>query len=338
MKASRNLKNLTVALLGLIVLLFTSCNKEKKGLNDAEIASVAVTANQIDVNYGKLALEKSQDPEVIKFAETMIEDHENIIQQAVDLAGELGVTPMDNAITKSLLDSENEMMNKLKALSGEDFDKAYIENEVVYHSDVIEAVKNSLIPEAQNEQLKDLLVKVTPLLDHHLEMAKAAQAKVLSGESKVVAKVYSDAQIASIAVVANQIDVDYGKIALEKSSNEANRKFAQTMINDHESIINAAVELAQKLGVTPDGDNDLTKSLLEGAEQTKEKLNSLSGAEFEKFYIQNEYDFHDAVVGAVRDVLIPQTENAELKETLQSVMPLLEHHLKMAKETLDNLQ
>lgn len=324
-----------VVIIGLCTFLLFSCSERKEGLTDAEVASVAVTANQIDVNYGKIALESSQNPEVRKFAETMIEDHENIIEQAEELTSKLKVTPQDNALTKSLLDGEKEFTKKLKKESGDGFDQAYIENEVTYHSEVIAAVKNTLIPKTENEELKDMLVKVLPLLENHLEMAKEAQAKILSGET--TAKDYSDAQIASIAVAANQIDVDYGKIALEKSDNETNRKFAQTMIDDHEKIIDTAVELADKLGLTPDDDNDLTKSLLEGAGKQKEKLDELSGVEFEEAYITNEVDFHKSVIQAVKDVLIPQTENEELENTLSSVVPLLEHHLEMAKEAKEEL-
>jgi putative membrane protein len=145
---------------------------------DPEIASIAVTANQIDVDYGKLALEKSKNADVKKFAQTMIKDHSDIIKQATDLAKKLNVTPQDNSMTQSLLNGEKTTMEKLKALSGHDFDTAYINNEVGYHAAVIDAVKNVLTPQIQNAELKDLIVKVTPLLDHHLEMAKEDQAKI----------------------------------------------------------------------------------------------------------------------------------------------------------------
>lgn len=147
-------------------------------LTDPEIASVAVTANQIDVNYGKIALKKAKSPEAKQFAQTMINDHESIIKQATDLAAKLGVTPKDNAVTQSLLSGEKEMTAKLNKLSGAAFDKAYIDNEVAYHDAVISSVKNILIPQSQNQELKDLLIKVSPLLDHHLEMAKMAQSKI----------------------------------------------------------------------------------------------------------------------------------------------------------------
>ncbi len=141
----------------------------------------------------------------------------------------------------------------------------------------------------------------------------------------------TEKQIASAAVTANQVDVNYGKIALEKSKNEEVKKFAQTMIKDHEGIIKTAVDLATKLGLNPDNNNFLTQSLLDGEKGTTEKLNALSGKEFDKAYIDNEVAYHEAVIAAVKDVLIPQTINAELKSTLESILPLLDHHLQMAK-------
>src|SRR3546814_3677335 len=98
-----------------------------------------------------------------------------IIKQAVDLAGKLGVTPKDNAVTQSLLKGEKETFAKLEKLKGNAFDKAYIDNEVAYHTAVIEAVKKLLVPQTQNAQLKELLISAGTLLDHNLEMAKMAQ-------------------------------------------------------------------------------------------------------------------------------------------------------------------
>ncbi len=311
-----------------LMLSLTSCKQKSTELTDPEIASVAVTANQIDVNYGNIALKKSQNSLVRHFAQTMITDHTNIINQAVALAKKLGVTPKTNAVTKSLLDGEKKTEATFSKLSGKDFDQAYIDNEVAYHEAVIKAVKNTLIPQTKNEQLKQMLIKVTPLLEEHLKMAKEARANVKVGKGAIPQ--FTDAQIASIAVVANQVDIDWGKIALKRSDNDMVKHFAQTMVTDHSNIIKAAVALAKKLGVTPDNNNALTQKLLKEGKQMSAKLNGLSGHDFDKTYIDNEAAYHKTVVGAIENVLIPQTDNAELKKTLQSVLPLLKEHLKMA--------
>src|SRR5699024_11812520 len=101
---------------GLLLLsVITFAQDKTPHLNDAQIASVAVTANQIDVHYGQLAQKKSNNKDIKKFAQTMIDDHSSIIKQAVALAKKLGVTPQKNVVTKSLLKGEKKTLKKLKA-------------------------------------------------------------------------------------------------------------------------------------------------------------------------------------------------------------------------------
>jgi putative membrane protein len=144
-------------------------------LTDPEIASVAVTANQIDINYAKIAKEKSKNADILKFASTMIADHQSVIDQAVALVKKLGVTPKDNAVTKSLLAGEVTTSKMLRSKSVMDFNKAYIDNEVAYHKAVISTVQNELIPQSQNAELKALLEKVLPILKTHLSHAEMVQ-------------------------------------------------------------------------------------------------------------------------------------------------------------------
>jgi putative membrane protein len=158
------------------MLLATGASAQ--GINDAQIASIVVTANQVDIDAGKIAASKGTHPEVKKFGQTMAADHAGVNKQAVALAKKLGVTPEDNATSKSLYDGGKTNVAKLKGLKGKDFDKAYIDNEVAYHTAVLEAVDKTLIPNAKNEELKALLVKVRPAFVAHLELAKSIQAKL----------------------------------------------------------------------------------------------------------------------------------------------------------------
>ncbi|MEM0518739.1 MULTISPECIES: DUF4142 domain-containing protein [Aequorivita] len=147
-------------------------------LNDAEIAHVAVVANQIDIDYAKIAMDRSKNPEVREFAQTMIADHNAIIEQAVALVTKLGVEPQDNAVSQSLLKQAEATTKMLKAAKGAAFDKAYVDNEVAYHQAVIDAVKGVLIPQSQNAELKALLKVALPILETHLGHAKMAQSKI----------------------------------------------------------------------------------------------------------------------------------------------------------------
>jgi putative membrane protein len=144
-------------------------------LSDPEIASVAVTANQIDIDNAAIAKEKSKDPEVLKFAETMANDHKAVIGQAVALVKKLNVTPKDNAVSQKMSADAGKTQTTLRSKSGKDFNKAYIDNEVAYHKAVIDAVQNVLIPQTQNAELKQLLENIMPALKAHLEHAEMVQ-------------------------------------------------------------------------------------------------------------------------------------------------------------------
>ncbi len=149
-------------------------------LTDPEIASVAVVANQIDIDFAKIAMNKSKNKEVLDFASRMVEDHTAVINQAVALVTKLKVVPKDNAVSKSLLDQAAETKAKLKKLTNKNFDKFYVENEVAFHKQVIGAVNTLLIPQSQNGELKELLSNVVPALEVHLGHAEMLQKKMAS--------------------------------------------------------------------------------------------------------------------------------------------------------------
>lgn len=146
-------------------------------LTDPEIAHIAVTANQIDVDYAAIAKQNSTNKDILQFAASMAADHTSVIKQAVALATKLGVTPKDNAVSQQLLADAAKTSKMLKSLKGAAFDKAYIDNEVAYHKAVIAAVNTLLIPQAQNPELKNLLVTVAPVLDSHLAHAEMVAKK-----------------------------------------------------------------------------------------------------------------------------------------------------------------
>jgi putative membrane protein len=149
-----------------------------QAVNDAQIASIVVTANQVDIDAGKLAASRATSDAVKKFAQQMVTDHTAVNKSAVDLATKLKVTPEDNPTSKSLKDDGDKNLARLKMLSGAAFDKAYIDREVAYHQQVLDALDKVLIPGASNAELKALLVKVRPAFVAHLEHAKSLQTGV----------------------------------------------------------------------------------------------------------------------------------------------------------------
>lgn len=179
----------------LLMIFAAGCHKKNSHsqktpkLTDSEIASIAVAANQIDVNHALIALKRSANPVVRKFALNMVTDHTSIIQQATALARKLGVKPKTNSVTKSLKSNAMKVTNMLKSKSDKAFNITYIDNEVAYHKAVIGDVQNLLIPQTKNKQLKNLLGKVVPVLKQHLQMAKNTQNEI-GGKSRPASTSY----------------------------------------------------------------------------------------------------------------------------------------------------
>jgi len=139
---------------------------------DPEIAHIAYTADVLDIEAGKQALEKSQNKDVRAFAQQMVGDHTAVNDQAMALVKKLNVTPKDNATSQTLTKQADAERDKLAGLSGAAFDKAYVENEVAYHKTVNSALSDTLIPVSQNAELKALLQKGLTLFQAHQQHAE----------------------------------------------------------------------------------------------------------------------------------------------------------------------
>ena len=150
---------------------------------DAQIAAIVVTANQVDIDAGTLAAERATNADVKKFGQQMVTDHTGVNKAAVELATKLKVTPEENPTSRSLKAGGEKNVAHLKTLTGAAFDRAYLDQEVTYHQQVIDALDKTLIPNASNAELKALLVKVRPAFVAHLEHAKQLR-KTLGGTSE----------------------------------------------------------------------------------------------------------------------------------------------------------
>ena len=136
-------------------------------INDAQIAHIACTAGQIDITAARQALQKSHNNDVRAFAEEMARDHAAVNDQALALVKKLGVTPEDNPTSESLSKNAAAELKTLATLNGSAFDKAYVDNEVAYHKAVNGALSGTLIPSAQNAELKSQLETGLKLFQSH---------------------------------------------------------------------------------------------------------------------------------------------------------------------------
>jgi putative membrane protein len=145
---------------------------------DPQIAHIAYTAGVIDITAAKQAKSKSKNKEVLAFADDMLRDHEAVNKQALDLVKKLNVTPEDNNTSRSLSKAAADKQTELAKLNGAAYDKAYIENEVAYHKTVNGALESTLIPSANNAELKSLLQTGLKIFQGHQQHAEHAAAAI----------------------------------------------------------------------------------------------------------------------------------------------------------------
>lgn len=147
----------------------------------------------------------------------------------------------------------------------------------------------------------------------------------------------NDAQIAHIAYTAGQIDITAAKQAIKKASNPAVKEFARQMERDHQAVNVKALALVKKLNVTPE-DNPTSQALSKAAASKLAELGKLSGAAYDRAYVENEVAYHKTVNGALRDTLIPNAQNAELKSLLETGLHLFESHQAHAEQLAGTLK
>ena len=131
---------------------------DKKFLEDSAQGSL------FEVNLAKLALQKSKDPNVTKFANKMITDHEMLIKSMKPFEVKMGVKPPSGP---SILDKAK--YEELKLKSGISFDRAYVETMVKDHNDDLKAFMKEE-SSTTNPELKAAVSKGEAVIKEHTMM------------------------------------------------------------------------------------------------------------------------------------------------------------------------
>jgi len=145
---------------------------------DPQIAHIAYTAGNIDIEAGKQALKMSHNAAVREFAQEMVRDHTAVNDKALALVKKLKVTPQANPTSAALTKAADAERAKLSKLKGAAFDREYVNNEVAFHKTVNGALASTLIPSAKNGELKSLLETGLTLFKEHQAHAEQLAAKL----------------------------------------------------------------------------------------------------------------------------------------------------------------
>ena len=146
-------------------------------LSDPNIVYILDQANAADSARGRLAETKGTSTDVKNFGRLMVGEHHALRQQGQQLAKKLNVTPQAPPNDQSEAQAKTEMDSLNAMPKGKAWDKAYIDYELNYHQQLMQTATKAL-DAAQNQELKDLIKKAAPVVQKHIDHAKAAQQKL----------------------------------------------------------------------------------------------------------------------------------------------------------------
>ena len=154
-------------------------------------------------------------------------------------------------------------------------------------------------------------------------------AVLVSSSGAIAAGVLDDATILAVFDQANAVDIFTGRLGAKRGSSEEVRSLGRMVATDHVAVQQMGRDLARKLQVTPTPpDNDTSAA---DYARTVALLQSKSGADFDKAYLQYEVAYHQSVVDAIKGSLLPAISSPELKALVKTVLPGFERHLAATK-------
>jgi putative membrane protein len=145
-----------------------------------------------------------------------------------------------------------------------------------------------------------------------------------------------DPTIVAIFDAANTYDIQAGALAEKKAQSKDVHEFAEMLQRDHRAVRQQGRDLAASLKVTPTPPTNF--ALAKAHVDAMNRLRGLSGTAFDRAFLQNEVDFHNAVIDAVTKTLLPAIQNAQVKELVTKVAPAFVAHRDRAQNLLDNLK
>ncbi|MEK2645752.1 DUF4142 domain-containing protein [Bdellovibrio sp. BCCA] len=166
--------NLFRAVLASLVIVFSAVHAW--ALSDSEIAEVLMTANEAEIDAGKVAKSKAADKTVKDFAEHMVSEHEENKKEGKKITKDEKISTKSNDTAKDLKKDAKEKLSDLKKRKGKDFDLAYIQNQINMHQQLLTDLEQKYIPQAQNPQFKNFLNETKTHVEQHLAKAKEVEA------------------------------------------------------------------------------------------------------------------------------------------------------------------
>jgi putative membrane protein len=146
---------------------------------DQQILSKMHQLNQMEINVGKLAEQKSDDPEVKRYGHRLVRDHQMGDRKVTMLAKQLNLSLMTPQLQmpeeQQKMQMQMQMVDKLKTLSGKDFDNSFLPAMVQGHAEAISMLKDAEGKLPEQSPVRMLISKLLPILQQDQQLAEDLQ-------------------------------------------------------------------------------------------------------------------------------------------------------------------
>jgi putative membrane protein len=133
---------------------------------DRQFATKAAQSDLFEIQTSQLAIQRSQNPQILSYARQMIQEHTNSTNKLKPIAARLNL-----ALPNTLAAEDRPVVNQLSRLSGTQFDRAYMNGQTQGHAKT-QALYQTQLQQGQNSQLKAFASEILPVVSMHLEMVR----------------------------------------------------------------------------------------------------------------------------------------------------------------------
>lgn len=255
-----------------------------------------------EIQLAQLALQKSSNTDVTKFAQRMVDDHTAMNKEITSLAQQKNVS-----LPSSPSDDQKATSDRLSGLSGNDFDLAYIQENVSAHEKDVAGTRTQS-KQGTDPDVKLLATVNLPILKTHLGIA--TEINSVLDPAFFLAEIYR----------TGLAEIQMSQAALQKSTNPDVMSFAQRMIDDHTQANSQATTLAQQKGIS------LPSTPSSEQQATADELANFSGADFDKAYMDANVIGHGQAWSMANRQAV-NGKDADIRAFASNTVNIIQHHL-----------
>jgi putative membrane protein len=152
-----------------------------EAMDASAILSQLAVANETEIQEAKTAASKASSPQVKRFANALAQQHQQNLQQGRALARQMKISLTAGTGTAS--ESQSAAMGEMAGKSGADFDRAFLEHQIQAHQQNIDKIQNTMLPAANDAQLKSYLQKTVTAMQGHLKQAQQLEEQLNKSSS-----------------------------------------------------------------------------------------------------------------------------------------------------------